>query len=97
MVREVVEFRVKEGMAENFIAGTAASKSIFEQAPGFIALELHHEVEDPLNVMIIVTWKSVQHHLDMQKTPLYPQVREKVVEFLEEKPKVRHTEIKVNY
>lgn len=97
MVVEVVEFRVKEGMAEQFIAGTAASKSLFEQAPGFIALELHQEVEDPLNCLIHVTWESVQHHLDLQNTPLHPQIRDKVIEFLAEKPKVRHTQVKVKY
>ncbi|MBB6125234.1 antibiotic biosynthesis monooxygenase [Sphingobium subterraneum] len=97
MIIEVVEFRVKEGMSEQFIAGTAESKAIFEQAPGFIALELHHEIEDPLNFLIHVSWETIQHHWDMQETPLYPQIRDKVVKFLAEKPKVRHTEIKVKY
>lgn len=97
MVIEVVDFRIKEGMVEQFIEGTAASRSLFEQAPGFVSLELHHEVEDPLNCMIQVTWNSIEDHFAMQKTPIYPQIRDMVIAFLEEKPKVRHTEVKVRY
>lgn len=97
MITEVVDFRINHETAEQFIAGVVASKPIFEQVPGFIDLALHQEVEDPLNFTIMLTWKSLQHHLDMQKTSLFSQVHEKVSEFFASKPKVRHTEIRVEY
>lgn len=97
MIYEVVEFQVKESMQDAFIEGTLQSKSIFQKAPGFIGLHLHQEIEDPLNFIVIVSWESIQHHLDMQKTDLYPQIRAKVADCFAGPPKVRHTSLKVEY
>lgn len=97
MVFEVVEFRVRPDMADRFIQGTAESRPLFEQAPGFQGLELRREVEDPSNFLILVKWESVQHHLDLQKTALHPQIRNKVKDCLAGPPKVRHATLVVDY
>ena len=94
MVFEVAEFRVKEGMTEEFVAGTLASQSIFKQAPGFISLQLHQEVEDPLNFVIMVKWESIEKHIEMQNSDLPLQLREKIFHCLERPPKMRHTTIR---
>lgn len=97
MVFEVAEFRVKEGMQESFIRGTEASKVLFQQVPGFAALELHQEVEDPLNFMVIATWETVEHRLDMRKTELYPKIRAQVEHCFSAPPTARHTRKLVGY
>ncbi|KRB79437.1 hypothetical protein ASE00_20240 [Sphingomonas sp. Root710] len=97
MIFEVAEFRVKEGMEESFIRGTEASKLLFRQVPGFKGLELHQEVDDPRNFMVIASWETADHRLDMRKTELYPQIRAQVEHCFSVPPTARHTHKLVGY
>ncbi len=97
MIVEVAEFQVKDGMQGAFIQGTADTRSIFEATPGFGGVELHQDIHDPLKFIILVKWDSVQHHLDMQKTDRFFQIRDKVIDCLVGPPTVRYTSVKLTY
>jgi heme-degrading monooxygenase HmoA len=68
MITEIVEVQLKPDSIEKFIAGVEASKSIFERSPGFIGLELHHVIENPSAVFLLIKWKSLEHHTEMFRT-----------------------------
>jgi heme-degrading monooxygenase HmoA len=98
MITEIVEFQVEPGTAEKFIAGVASSKSIFARSPGFISLELHHVIENPLNIVLLIRWNSVADHMELfQKSPEFALWRAAVGEFFVARPRLRHTETKVSY
>src|ERR1700682_3581651 len=98
MVTEIVEFQVKPGTAEKFIAGVVSSKPIFERSPGFVSLELHHVIENPLNIVLLIKWHSVADHMErFQKSPDFLVWRAAVGEFFADKPRLQHTETKVSY
>ena len=98
MITEVVEFEVKPGTADDFMAGVAASQPIFDRSPGFISLELHHVIEDPLRIILLIKWDSVAHHTDMfQKSPEFAQWRANVGHYFADKPRLQHTETKLSY
>lgn len=98
MITEIVEFQVKPGTAAKFIAGVKSSQPIFKRSPGFISLELHHAIENPLNIVLLIKWESVAAHMELfQKSPAFALWRANVGEFFADKPKLQHTETKVSY
>ena len=98
MITEIVEFQVKPGTVEKFIAGVKSSQPIFEQSPGFISLELHHVIENPLSIVLLIKWDSVASHMELfQKSPNFKIWRANVGEFFAEKPRLQHAETKVSY
>ncbi|MCP3731369.1 antibiotic biosynthesis monooxygenase [Sphingomonas sp. MG17] len=98
MITEIVEFRIKPGTQDQFVAGVAASRPIFKRSPGFIGLELHHTVEDPAVFVLLIEWESVAHHMEMfQKSPEYVEWRANVGEFFADKPRLQHTDTKLSY
>lgn len=98
MITEIVEFRVKPGTTDQFIEGVKASEPIFKRSPGFIDLELHHQIEDPLVFVLLIKWESVAHHIEMfQKSPDFALWRGNVGEFFAEKPRLQHSQTKLAY
>ena len=98
MITEIVEFQVKPGTADKFIEGVRASRPIFERSAGFISLELHHTIENPLVFVLLIKWESVAHHMDMfQKSPEFALWRANVGEYFAEKPRLQHSETKLSY
>jgi quinol monooxygenase YgiN len=98
MITEIVEFKVKPGTAQKFIAGVVASRPIFVRSPGFISLELHHAIENPLTIVLLIKWRSVADHMEgFQKAPDFLLWRAAVGEFFADKPRLQHTETKVSY
>lgn len=98
MITEIVEFRVKPGTADQFIEGVKKSEEIFKRSPGFIGLELHHQIEDPLVFVLLIKWDSVAHHMEMfQKSPEFALWRGNVGEYFADKPRLQHSETKLAY
>ncbi|MFZ2982910.1 MAG: antibiotic biosynthesis monooxygenase family protein [Sphingobium sp.] len=98
MITEIVEFQIKPGTTENFIERVKASEEIFKRSPGFVSLELHHQIENPLFFVLLIKWNSVAHHMDMfQKSPEYALWRGNVGEYFADKPRLQHTETKLIY
>lgn len=96
MITEIVEFEVLPGTADQFIAGVEASRPLFERAPGYISLELHHQVENPLIFVLLIKWESVAHHMEMfQKSPDFALWRGNVGQYFADKPRLQHTETKL--
>lgn len=98
MITEVVEFEVKPGTAERFVAGVEASRPLFEKSPGFISLELHLTVENPLVFILLIKWETVAHHMDMfRNSPEYTEWRANIGDFMAGPPRLQHTETKLSY
>ena len=98
MITEIVEFKIKPGTAEQFMEGVKASEEIFKRSPGFISLELHHQIEDRLVFVLLIKWETVAHHMEMfQKSPEFALWRGNVGEFFAEKPRLQHSETKLSY
>jgi heme-degrading monooxygenase HmoA len=98
VITEVVEIPLKTGTVEQFIAAAGESRSLFEQSPGFIALEVHRVIEHPSTVMLLIRWESVAHHMEMfRNSPEYKLWRAKVGDYFAEAPRLQHTETVVSY
>ncbi|MBP7335988.1 antibiotic biosynthesis monooxygenase [Niveispirillum sp.] len=98
MITEIVEFEVKPGTAEKFIAGVEASRPLFERSPGFISLELHLTVENSLVFVLLIQWETVAHHMEMfRNSPEYGLWRGNIGEFMAGPPRLQHTETKLRY
>jgi heme-degrading monooxygenase HmoA len=98
MITEIVEFEVRPGTADQFIAGVEASQPIFAKAPGFIRLELHHTIENPLIFVLLIQWESVAHHMEMfQKSDNFVLWRGNVGQYFAKPPRLQHTETKLAY
>lgn len=98
MITEIVEFAVKPGTVDKFIAGVEASRLLFERSPGFISLELHLTVENPLVFVLLIKWETVAHHMEMfQKSPEYALWRGNIGEYMAGPPRLQHTETKLVY
>lgn len=98
MITEIVEFEVKPGTVEKFIAGVQASRPLFERSPGFVSLELHLTVENPLVFVLLIQWTSVAHHVEMfQKSSEYGLWRANIGEYMASAPRLQHTETKLAY
>lgn len=98
MITEIVEFQVNPGTQEDFMAGVRDSQPIFERSPGFVSLELHHQIENPETFVLLIKWESVAHHMDMfQKSPEYALWRGNVGQYFADKPRLQHTETKLSY
>lgn len=97
MITEIVEFEVKPGTAEQFIAGVEASAPLFQRSPGFYNLRLHQTIENPLVFVLLIEWESVAHHMDMfRKSPEYGLWRANVGEYIGP-PRLQHSEVKVAF
>lgn len=93
MITEIVEFSVKPGTADQFIEGVTKSEALFKRSPGFISLEVHHQIEDPSVFVLLIKWDSVAHHMEMfQNSPEYVAWRGNVGEFFADKPRLQHSE-----
>lgn len=98
MITEIVEFKVKPGTQDQFQEGVKASESIFKRSPGFISLELHHQIEDPEVFVLLIKWETVAHHTEMfQKSPEFALWRGNVGEYFAEKPRLQHSETTLAY
>jgi heme-degrading monooxygenase HmoA len=98
VITEIVEFQVKPGTADDFIAALKSSQPIFKRSAGFISLELHHCIENPLIFVLLIMWDSVASHVELfQKSADFGLWRAAVGKYFAEKPRLQHTETKISY
>lgn len=98
MITEIVEFEVKQDTAEKFIEGVKASEDVFKQAEGFLGLELHHQIENPLVFVLLIKWETVAHHMEMfRNSPAFVLWRGNVGEYFAGPPRLQHSETKLSY
>lgn len=98
MITEIVEFKVKPGTADDFMEGVKASEEVFKNAPGFISLELHHQIEDLLVFVLLIQWETLAHHMEIfRNSPAFAVWRGNVGEYFAEPPRLQHSETKLSY
>lgn len=98
MITEIVEFEVKPGTQERFIEGVKASQPIFARSPGFISLQLHHQIENPQIFVLLLEWETVAHHMEMfRNSPEYAAWRGNVGDFMAGPPRLQHSNTKLSF
>ena len=98
MITEIVEFEVKPGTADKFMQGVKASEEVFKKAEGFLRLELHHQIENPLIFVLLIQWETVAYHMDVfRNSPAFASWRANVGEYFAGPPRLQHSETKLSY
>lgn len=94
MVTEFAEIDVKPGRAQQFIDGFAASKPLFDRAPGCHGVTLHRSIEDENHFVVQILWDSVAAHMEgFQKSPDFQIWRGNVGACFAGSPKVWHANV----
>jgi len=70
------------------VAGVERCKPLFARAPGCHGRALHRSIEAPSTFMLLITWDSVQNHVNMTKSPDFQTWRATVGGFFACMPRV---------
>jgi heme-degrading monooxygenase HmoA len=92
MVYEHGEIAVREGAEDEFAEMFWQHvPAVFEQAEGFVSIELHRCVERPSVFLLRVGWETVEAHtVGFRGSPLFTQWRELATPYFAEPPRVEH-------
>lgn len=63
-IREVARITVNEGASERFESAVAQAAPLFQAAHGARSLVLERAEEDPRQYQLVVTWDSIEDHID---------------------------------
>jgi len=92
MVLEIADFEVKPGMEQELESGVRSALPIFKAARGFIDLQLHKCIENPLRYRVFLRWETIEDHTEgFRKSEGFQQWRQLVGHCFADAPKVDHS------
>ena len=59
MILEIAQIAIKAGMENQFEAGVAEAKPLFQRARGCLSMELVRSVEFPSRYRLLVGWEKI--------------------------------------
>lgn len=62
MILEVARLSIKPGMEAEFEQGVRLATSLFQRAPGCLAMEVRRVLESPLHYHLQVHWATLEAH-----------------------------------
>ena len=94
MILEMAVLQVKPGKAAEFREAFTVAEPIIAGSPGHLAHELHHCSEDPNRFLLLVRWKTLEHHTKgFRGSPEYQRWKELLHHFYDPFPEVLHYEL----
>jgi heme-degrading monooxygenase HmoA len=76
MVLEHAWIQVGVGGEGAYTAAVTEARPFIEGAPGCQGLELRRQIEDPTRFVLLVTWDSVDAHMDFRASEAFEQWRD---------------------
>ncbi len=93
MVLEAVILHVKSGFESNFEEAFKKASRIIASANGYLSHELHRCIEVKGKYILLVRWKSLEHHtIGFRKSPQYQEWKKLLHHFYDPFPEVEHFE-----
>ncbi|MCW2406871.1 quinol monooxygenase YgiN [Sphingobium sp. B1D7B] len=97
MIFEIAHIAIKQDMSLAFEDGVRRAAGLFKSAEGCTSFRLERGIEEPLNYLLIVGWRSVDDHmLTFRASDAFAQWRALVGSCFAEPPQVRHVETVVD-
>ena len=62
MILEIAQIAVKSGMEDEFEAGVAKAKPLFQRAKGCLSMKLMRSIEVPGRYRLMVGWETLENH-----------------------------------
>jgi len=91
MILEIAQIAVKAGMEEEFEAGVAKAKPLFERAKGCLSMELVRSIEFPNRYRLMVGWETLENHtVDFRSSEDFQSWRGLVSHCFSGAPEVEH-------
>jgi heme-degrading monooxygenase HmoA len=91
MILEIARIAVKAGMENQFEAGVAAARPLFQRAKGCISMELVRSVEFPNRYRLLVGWETLENHtVDFRNSDDFQTWRGLVSACFDGTPEVEH-------
>lgn len=84
MIRILIDRHLKEGKKKDFLTMLKELRAVGMQQPGFISGETLGNTEDPSNILVISTWRSLKDWKTWQKSEQRIKLYKKIEPFLVE-------------
>jgi heme-degrading monooxygenase HmoA len=88
MVRVVIQRHLKEGKKENLLPLLRELRAAAMNYPGYITGETLASTEDPSLILVLSTWRSLEHWKEWERSKQRINLYRKIETILMEKPKV---------
>jgi quercetin dioxygenase-like cupin family protein/heme-degrading monooxygenase HmoA len=90
-VREIARITVEENAGHRFEAAVAQAAPLFQAAHGARSLKLEQAVEDPHQYQLVVTWDTVEDHVEsFRSSEAFLEWRRLIADFVATPPEVTH-------
>jgi heme-degrading monooxygenase HmoA len=91
MILEIAQIAVKAGMEDEFEAGVAAARPLFQRAKGCLSMELIRSIEFPSRYRLLVGWETLENHtVDFRGSDDFQSWRGLVSHCFDGAPEVEH-------
>lgn len=91
MVYEVAVIEIKDGTSAEFEAAVKEAAPFFKRSRGCQGMALQRSVETPSCYALIVTWETVEDHMEhFRNAPEFAEWRRLVSPYFAAPPKVQH-------
>ena len=91
MILEIAQIAVKAGMEDEFEAGVAAAKPLFQRAKGCLSMNLVRSIEYPSRYRLLVGWEMLENHtVDFRNSDDFQTWRGLVSPCFDGAPEVEH-------
>ena len=91
MILEIAQIAVKTGMEDQFEAGVAAARPLFQRAKGCLSMDLVRSIEYPGRYRLLVGWETLENHtIDFRTSDDFQTWRGLVSQCFDGAPEVEH-------